>query len=511
MVGHAMNESAARSASAAREFDDMQRLVRFGNGHLPEACFLLLRVSDTDAARGWLRDAPVTGAAQADLESRPRRVLQIAFTAGGLRAFGLAEEIIDGFSDEFIVGMSGDDNRSRRLGDIGNNSPSRWDWGADEHLDVLLMLYASSRGLADWIAEIRNDSFESAFEVLKQLDTAKLGPKEPFGFDDGISQPVIDWEDTLSTDLHERLAYTNRVKAGELLLGYVNEYGLYTDRPLLDPASVAGADLLPPAEDKPALRDLGRNGSYLVMRQLAQDVREFWRHLDRAVGGDAELRENLASAMVGRRLDGTPLIAKSGRTPKPGGNDFSYDRDPDGHECPVGAHIRRANPRTGDFPPGVSGIIARLVRTLGFGRRDPYEDLISSTRFHRLLRRGRAYGPALKPEKALHKNARKADRGLHFICLGANILRQFEFVQSAWLANTKFAGLAGESDPLLGNREPLIGAETTDGFTRPRPGAPAERRAGLPQFVTVRGGAYFFMPGLKALRFIATGSNGKRK
>jgi len=284
---------------------------------------------------------------------------------------------------------------------------------------------------------------------------------------------------------------------------------LYTDRPLLNPNDAPAAEILPPAEDNPELRDLGRNGCYLVMRQLEQDVPGFWKFVDSASGGGAEEREQLASAMVGRTRDGSPLIDDSRQSDNAkddgaaASNRFNFDRDPLGHRCPVGAHIRRANPRTGDFPPATRGLILRLLRTLGFCRRHPNEDLISSTRFHRLLRRGRAYGPTLAPEDAIKKKVVKAERGLHFICIGANILRQFEFVQNAWLMNSKFAGLAGESDPLLGNREPLSGGETTDNFTMPRAGAPAKCVSGLPQFIRVRGGAYFFMPGLKALQFIA--------
>lgn len=503
-----MNDSTPAPAAGEREFGDMQCLVRFGHGHLPEASFLLLRVRDAAAARKWLQGAPVTSAAKEESGERPRSALQIAFSVNGLLALGLAQDIVEGFADEFLVGMSGDDNRSRRLGDIGNNSPGGWDWGGDEVPDLLLMLYAASGGLTEWVAQIEDDAFSAAFEVSRIMETATLGPKEPFGFDDGISQPVIDWENTLSTDLHQRHAYSNRLKVGEILLGYVNEYGLYTDRPLLDPALVPLADGLPAAEERRGMRDLGRNGSYLVMRQLEQDVRGFWRHLDQAVDGDAEKREKLASAMVGRKPDGTPMVTRAGKTLKPGENDFLYDRDPLGHGCPVGAHVRRANPRTGDFPPGVSGIISRFLRILGFCRRHPYEDLISSARFHRLLRRGRAYGPMLEPDKAVGKNAKKAPRGLHFICLGANILRQFEFVQHAWLSQSKFAGLAGESDPLLGNREPLPGGEVTDEFSQPRAGRPSERLTGLPQFVSVRGGGYFFLPGLKALQFIATYADG---
>jgi deferrochelatase/peroxidase EfeB len=95
------------------------------------------------------------------------------------------------------------------------------------------------------------------------------------------------------------------------------------------------------------------------------------------------------------------------------------------------------------------------------------------------------------------------ERGLFFACLNANICRQFEFIQNAWIATTKFSGLTGESDPLIGNREPVPGCPVTDGFTQPREGGLPRRVSGLPRFVTVRGGAYFFLPGLRALRYIA--------
>ena len=155
------------------------------------------------------------------------------------------------------------------------------------------------------------------------------------------------------------------------------------------------------------------------------------------------------------------------------------------------------------MPPRVSGPLQRLLRTLGFGRRFPQEDLIASTRFHRILRRGRVYGERLTPEEALaDTGSDPGEQGLLFVCLGANISRQFEFVQGAWLASAKFAGLPTESDPLLGSREPLLDGSPTNRFSRPRESAPACITEGLPRFVTVRGGAYFFMPGLRALDFI---------
>jgi deferrochelatase/peroxidase EfeB len=128
---------------------------------------------------------------------------------------------------------------------------------------------------------------------------------------------------------------------------------------------------------------------------------------------------------------------------------------------------------------------------LGFNAGAREQDLIASTRFHRLLRRGRKY-------------AAGADTGLYFICLAANIKRQFEFVQSAWLMGSKFAGLHGERDPLLGHRLPEPGNSPTDGFSIPQADSPDRWLSGLPQFVTVVGGAYFFLPGIRALRYFAT-------
>jgi deferrochelatase/peroxidase EfeB len=97
------------------------------------------------------------------------------------------------------------------------------------------------------------------------------------------------------------------------------------------------------------------------------------------------------------------------------------------------------------------------------------------------------------------------DRGLRFLCLNANIARQFEFVQNAWIISTKFGGLTEESDPLLGNRQAIAGYRLTDAFAYSRDGDVRHRLRGLPPFVTVRGGGYFFLPGLRALKYLARG------
>ena len=462
---------------------------------------------DADAAREWLNTAPISSAIT--VNPPPDRALQIAFSVNGLRALGLRESIIADFSDEFIVGMTGDESRSRRLGDVGVNAPQQWDWGGDasQTPHILLLLYAATDGIGAWRSRVEGEQFLQAFELLGELPTLDIGSIEPFGFLDGISQPRIDWARRQGTDLHEHDRYSNWLAAGEVVLGYANEYGEYSNRPLIDPHEDELAVELPDAEEHSTRKDFARNGSYLVIRQLHQDVPGFWQFVDQA-SGSAKERDQLAASMVGRQRDGSPLIPPSieeipGISPQNTDNQFTYEADPDGHLCPFGSHVRRANPRTGDYPPGVTGFFSRLIRLLGFALKRPDEDLVASTRFHRLLRRGRAYGQVLTPEDAIKADAPDGERGLQFICLVANISRQFEFVQNAWMMNSKFSGVNNESDPLLGNREPLLDGDGTDRFSRPDPAGPTQKTYRLPQFVNVRGGGYFFMPGLRALNYIA--------
>ena len=493
------------------DYSDVQGIVRYGYGQLPAACFLLLRIKNPVAARSWLRTAPVTNAMA--VAPPPQNALQVAFTSDGLNAIGLPREILENFSPEFISGMAGEESRSRRLGDVGANAPSHWHWGGPEKIPhMMVVLYAQAGALEDWQKAVQGSSWDAAFTVLQRLPSESFSDREPFGFKDGISQPQIDWDQTkkLSGD---QLAYNNLTALGEFLLGYPNEYGKYTDRPLLTGGDDRSAGLLPAAEDSDQ-RDLGRNGSYLVLRQLAQDVTGFWRFLDQQTEGNAAEQIMLAEAMVGRGMNGEPLVPLSDgefEGPDDPDNDgrrltqFTYESDSDGARCPFGAHIRRANPRNGDLPYGTQGGWQRLMRTLGFQRKNYRDDLVSSTRFHRILRRGRAYGSALSREQALRAGAvDDQERGLYFMCVNANIGRQFEFVQNAWVSATKFDGLSGESDPLLGNRQPIPGCPVTNSFSIPQESGLTRRINGLPQFVTVRGGAYFFLPSIRALWYVAT-------
>jgi len=487
----------------AVDVTDVQGLVRFSYKHLTAGHFDLLRVKDPAAARAWLRSVEVPTAELLPRDRQPETALHVAFTVAGLRALQVPEPVIGGFSHEFRGGMA-EPHRSRLLGDVGANAPKEWRWGsggAEPH--VLLMFYSSPDHVEDFARMTGGPDWTAGFERLISLPH-RLGAVEPFGFTDGISQPAVDWEQTRAVPTSQT-AYTNVVALGEFLLGYPNEYGKITDRPLLDPDERTAG--LPDAPEAPGKKDLGRNGTYLVLRQLSQEVRCFWQFVSRESGGDPAAAEALAAAMVGRNINGDPLVPLRD-APIPGvegeQNRFTYDEDPAGSRCPLGSHVRRANPRNTDFPLRRVGLLKKIIIMLGFGPRGYRDDLISSVRFHRLLRRGRKYGPDLSPEAALQPApSDDPERGLFFVALNANISRQFEFVQNAWMANSKFDGMTGESDPLLGNREPLAGDAATSHFDL-RPEAGVRRRvSSLPRMTTVRGGGYFFLPGLSALRYIA--------
>ena len=488
------------------DFEQVQGLVRFGYRSLTECSFLLLTIRDAQAARNWLRDAPVSNAVARD--AAPATALHVALTPDGLLRLGVTPEILSQFSLEFQSGLAGDPARSRLLGDVGTSAPEHWAWGTQPaSLHVLLMLYAKPGKLDTWRAQLQTPLWFSAFDVAHELTTSDLGGFEPFGFPDGLSQPTPDWEGKRTPPTIED-GYTNLIAPGEFLLGYPNEYDRYTDRPLL-PEGALNAGCLPLAAEQTGLRDLGRNGCYLVLRTLEQDVTGFSAYVADHAGPQLGAQDLLASAMVGRHRDGTALATRTtdaipGVAASDVLNQFTFERDPGGTRCPFGAHIRRANPRNGDMPaPQVSGL-KRALALVGLGDRTLQSDAKASSRFHRILRRGREYGvpPALAP--SVPEATATGPCGIHFICLAANLARQFEFLQSAWIMSTKFDAMTDESDPLLGSRQPLPGIPSTGTFSIQRAAGPSEKLSGLPRFVNVRGGAYFFLPSLSAIRYLAS-------
>ncbi|MGH2826997.1 MAG: Dyp-type peroxidase [Actinomycetota bacterium] len=470
---------APTTVSATLELDDIQGLLARGYGNLKAARFLLLGINDAAEASRWL--AGVAGLLTS-AERRPERVaVNLAFTAEGLGRLGLPSDAIRGFSFEFRDGMTSS-HRSRVLGDLEDNVPERWAWGSPStgSIDMLLLLYArTAHELEVLIADLNRE--RAGVSEVATLDTASLTDREHFGFHDGVSQPAIE-------GLGRAGSPSNTIRAGEFILGYPNEYGLLADSPTLDP-SADPSGLLPPSPRGNGGADLGRNGSYLVVRQLAQDVPGFWSFVNRAAmalgrdGNDGNPIE-LAAKMMGRWPSGAPLVSSPDRDdPEQSDfNDFAYHHlDPHGHRCPKGSHVRRAHPRDSlDPDPGSD-------KSIAIGKR------------HRILRRGRQFGSWVSPLAGAGDGAPgDGERGLYFMCLNANLARQFEFVQHTWVNNSMFDGLYDDSDPVVATR-------SKSGRSFSLPAAPVRQRVtGVPTFVTVRGGAYFFLPGIRAVRYLAS-------
>lgn len=455
------------------ELDDIQGLVARGYGRLSHACFLPMAIRDARTARGLL--AGWTEHVTPARDTSGTEALNIAFTAAGLRELTGWSALPDGFSYPFADGMTSR-YRSRFLGDVDADDPQHWRWGGPmtAAVHLLVLVYARTAGrLSARVDAMIAQATGSGLEVVQRLEADELSRREPFGFADSISQPAV-------AGLPGPGQGADPIRAGEFVLGYRNEYGQLTERPVM-PAADDPKGLL--ARDDQGRADLGRNGTYLVLRQLEQDVSGFWQCLadrSRLPDGtvDAGHRDHLAAKVVGRWTSGAPLVLAPDRDDPAAAdrNDFGYHAtDPDGLACPIGAHIRRVNPRDALEPaPGTE-------RSLEINKR------------HRLLRRGRSY------RRSGPDGDRPADeRGLYFICLNANLARQFEFIQHTWINNPVFNGLHGETDPLTGGRHTGDGTFTV-------PARPVRRRHhGLPQFVTVRGGAYFFLPGLSALQYLTS-------
>ena len=288
-----------------------------GYGDLHCACYVLLQVADKTAARHWigqLADQIATG-------ERPQKVaaVNLAVTYRGLEKLGLDKEALDGFSRPFSEGMA-TTHRSRILGDDDENAPEKWNWGGNDAnaVDLLLLLFAENETLLANVRAEKKAEFAAGGVVEVQILEAGRQPDshEHFGFADGMGQPAIE-----GTFQAEKSFPRNIIKAGELLLGYVNDYDKPADSPLVKAALDPHGRLLQPRviddvkvakTNQADLRDLGLNGTYLVFRQLAQDTVRFTHFVDQATRGldgqlDRKASDQLAAKFVGRWQSGAPL------------------------------------------------------------------------------------------------------------------------------------------------------------------------------------------------------------
>ncbi len=472
--------------------EHVQGIVLRGYGRLPEARFLLLRVQPTraDSARRWLSRLPLTSAA----DSAPSALLvepylNVALSYRGFEALGVEEPLLGRFSTPFVQD-SDHEYRARVNGDVGDSAPERWAWGHGERaVHVAVLVYAKTPTSAERFAkQYAAEAEDHGLSLLQSLEASTLaGPKrkEHFGFRDGIAQPTIEGSGRPEVP-------HNTVSAGEFLLGYRDGYGNVA----YSPESSRGFNF-------------GLAGSYLVLRQLEQDVEGFWRF---CAQGTERPEQAIATAakMVGRWPSGAPLVRHPRYDPNAARYEdddaFSYlgedeENDRYGARCPLGAHVRRSNPR--DWQLGETREESRRLSNL-----------------HRIVRRGRPYGPPLTPDlspqslvEASKSPASGASgavprtaRGLHFLCFNASLERQFEFVQQQWCNNPKFAGLDSGADPVLGlPQEPRslgLSAPAFEIQNDVRFGL-EPRRLHMQRFVKTVGSSYLFMPSLSAMKLLS--------
>lgn len=522
--------------------EDMQGLITRGYGELPCACYLLLRVSQQQLAKKYLKfllqNQAVTPADKEKVKpsqkkelyqaesagSTEKKIIQsvkalnVAFTVNGLRNLGLDEQMLSTFSREFLEGMSFSyevdgikiEERSWLLGDVKENHPDNWNWGNKTNpVDCLLLFYADNiTTLNNFIDKYFTNVSNSGFELVLRQDTytypestRKLS-KEHFGFRDGISNPIIEGL-SKAKEVPEKYV----IKAGEFILGYKNEYNSYGETPYIN-GKLDPNNLLSHHVKNSVNKDFGRNGTYLVYRQIKQHALTFWKfineHSKESSANPEEKAIKLGAKMVGRWPSGAPLVLSPDNDNIENAtlNNFGYyEDDPNGYKCPLGAHIRRTNPRD----------------QLHAGRDQQQSEYM--VRKHQLLRRGRIYGEPfvdsmelkdallklhegnIQEELDREKDLRDNTRGLHFICLVSDIKRQFEFVQNVWANTSTFGELCNEVDPLISPR-PTEQQPYCHEFTSQD--APLRRKyKNVPQFTRVVGGDYFFLPSLKALEFIS--------
>lgn len=531
------------------ETTQIQSLVFGGMGFKPDGRLLLIGLGD-DVARNreWLQALLPMIAFNDGRYATADALLTFACSASGLRKLGLDKASLATFPAAFLQGMHAE-GRDRILGDLGSNHRDHWWWGQDG-TDIALLVYGNfarpdeERPIDRLEAEIATHSKAFGGRIVHKVELSPVGETladriEPFGFVDGVSQPAMrgTYRGLRNDDpIH-------LVEPGEFVLGYPDNRGNVPPGPTMDAAldpklqlPVAGMaqGFGETVAENPRL--IGYNGSYLVIRQLEQHAGLFREYCLKegarlsAAFPDLPLltdRDSMAdyvgAKMIGRWKDGSSLIrnpylsasrlkAETGLNASAGtsrpkslptdpaaeaidasdaaaparpapatattaraapaikpDNDFLFGtEDPQGVRCPYGAHVRRVNPRE-SLSPGSN-------------------DQIAISNRHRVIRVGRGYKSVDGEHTA----------GLLFMCLNGDIERQFEFIQQTWMGSTKFHGLTAEADPLAGR-----GQTGDNGFTIPTRRGPIGLNP-LPQFVTMRGGGYFFLPGRQLLRYLSS-------
>jgi Dyp-type peroxidase family len=446
---------------------DIQGFILRGY-NMPAVRYFVLRIDSPSAAGEFLSDfvngdpssvPRITTAMPWDV--KPEACVNIGFTFTGLQALGLSATSLASFPKEFKEGAA---VRARVLGGTGESAPNNWQGNLNTtQAHVLLSVFAQGDDVVERLSGVLRPLFarQGAVTELATFDGHALPDgRVHFGYRDGIAQPRIEGDPP-----DDYLDGQPAAPAGEFLFGYPSQWRDFS-YPVPSPA------------------DLGRNGSFGVFGILQQDVDAFEKFLQENALAVGMTEEQLAAKICGRWRNGVPLaLSPDTDSPQPPIppeqlNNFDYvpsATDPQryddrrGYRCPLGSHIRRANPR-GSSVAGGTGHKRRLVR------------------------RGLPYGPPY--DRANPGDG--VDRGLLGLFICVSILDQFEFLMTEWLNNGDFAGLDHSKDALVGSNTP-----EESQFVIPIKGGPPTRLMGFSRFVTNRGTAYCFFPSITALKYLA--------
>jgi Dyp-type peroxidase family len=439
-------------ASVTVELDDIQATVL---RYRPEPYYgthVMLHVDDAPAGRDFLRRLTPHVDSAADWWQAGQSWISVAISYAGLVALGVPNDSLCSFPEAFRVGMAA---RASQLLDYGENDPELWDASFGSGLiHIGISIFSDSEQAWRQTMEMARQQYAgfSGLTVLLEQDFgAQPDDLNSLGYKDSIGQPAIE-----GSGVDPLPGQGRPVKAGEFILGYPGE---------------AGVPLPMPQPDV-----LGRNGTFAGLRKYQSRVGTFNRFLREHASTEPE-RELLAAKLVGRWRSGAPLtLAPENDDPELGAdprrnNDFTYAADPDGRHVPLGAHMRRMNPR------------------------DTKLAILTDVNVHRIIRRSTAYGAPYDPN-AISAQDDETPRGLYFLFLSAKAMATLEFLQQEWINNGNFLNLGSERDPNVGLQE--------SGATFTIPQEPVRRRIhGIETFNVLRGGEYFFLPSLSALRWLA--------
>ena len=545
--------------TTALDLHDIQGNIVFGYGRYgyPKARYIFFKFNGGVTGREFVKQLAdlITTSAPLDKQregvDKPDSTTNIAFTYKGLQKLNIPDESLRSFPDEYRMGMKA---RAAILGDDQVSSPEHWDpiwqdeskqvhmWmsinGAsetcvDERYNLVLEILDNVNSTSDQSKQVEllsghrgakgqdNLPYQSASAIYKDYEvgtgetkkTLSLPTnKEHFGYSDGISNPYFKGMSSNPEDCIGGGATTGKdpateagwkpIDTGEFVLGHRDETNEY------------------PAAPVPRL--LSYNGSFMVYRKLHENVGSFEEYTEKTGEKFDGGSEAVKAKFSGRWPNGAPMatyptladaeafgneleaamftlfinpetkdkenkeVRKKYEKLKLSMVAFDYEDTINGSKCPVGAHMRRTNPRG----------------ALEFGKDGAFNTPGALVDRRRILRRGLPYGDSSD------RTSNKGDHGIIFIAINSNIERQFEFVQQQWINYGNDYKLSNTKDPILGNHKASesgcpMGRNIIDGDSET--GRLPHMCANMPRFVETRGGDYFFIPSMTAIRMIGEG------